>query len=154
MRRAAVWLILLLAFAGIADAAYLAESETTGTPLVCNIQGLSGCNIVAQSAYSRLFGFPIADYGVLFYAVLFALAALETVLAAVILRRVIQALALLGVLASVIFVFIQIGLIRAICVYCMASAAISFFIFACALPLERRRLRKQGTLPVVLPVAH
>ncbi|MBU6323682.1 MAG: vitamin K epoxide reductase family protein [Patescibacteria group bacterium] len=151
MKRAAVWLILLLTFVGIADAAYLAESETTGTPLVCNIQGLTGCNVVAQSEYSRLFGIPVADYGVAFYAVLFALAALEVALVAVAIRRTIQALALVGVLTSAVFVYVQLALIHAICIYCMASAFISLLIFICSLPLEHWPSKKRAdALPIRL----
>src|SRR5450756_2536745 len=96
MKRVGVVLILILAFAGLADSAYLAQHEASGTPLLCNIQNLSGCNIVANSQYSHIFGIPTAEFGVLFYSILFVLAALELVIFDRLLRRVLQGFALIG----------------------------------------------------------
>src|SRR3989338_6577488 len=80
MKRIGVVAVLILAFLGLANSAYLAQQETSGDPLLCNIQNFSGCNIVAASEYSKLFGIPLAEYGVLFYGILFVLAALELVI--------------------------------------------------------------------------
>lgn len=143
MKRTGIIFIIFLAFCGLADSMYLAQHETAGTPLLCNIQGLSGCNVVAQSSYSHLFGIPLADYGILFFAILFVLAALELVLFDQLLRRVIQAVALGGFLASIVFMIIQVFLIGAICVYCTASAAITLIVFITAWfiePIKKRVL--------------
>jgi len=136
MKRIGVVGILILAFCGIANSAYLAESEITGTPLICDIQNLSGCNIVANSQYSQLFGIPLAEYGVLFYGILFVLAALELVLFDRVLRRVLQGISLIGVLASLYFTAIQVFFIGAFCIYCLASALIALFIFILATLIE------------------
>src|ERR1035437_1690346 len=103
MKRIGVVAILFLAFCGLADSAYLAEHEINGTPLICNIQNLSGCNIVADSTYSHVFGVPLAEFGVLFYGILLVLAALELVLFDKLLRRVLQGLSLIGVISSLYF---------------------------------------------------
>jgi uncharacterized membrane protein len=133
MRRAAIWLILLAAFCGIANSSYIAQSESSGTPLICNIAGFSGCNIVAQSPYSHLFGISLAEYGLAFFSLLFVLAAVELAARNLPLRRAIQGLGLLGLLASVVFEAIQFFIIGALCIYCAASAvlALLIFIFAC-----------------------
>lgn len=141
MKRIGVIFILFLSFCGLADSMYLAQNETAGTPLLCNIQGLSGCNIVAQSSYSHLFGIPLADYGILFFSILFVLAALELVLFDQLLRRVIQIAALGGFLASIVFMIIQVFLIGALCVYCTASAAITLIVLVTAWFIEPRRKR-------------
>ena len=154
MKRAGVVLILLLAFGGIADAAYLAQHEASGEPLLCNIEYLSGCNTVAQSPYSHLFGIPLAEYGILFYGVIFVLAALELVVFDRLLRRLLQGAALLGVLASLVFTLIQIFLIGALCVYCLASALITLLIFTFASmlePLRPRRTHAQSRAPLSMP---
>lgn len=143
MKRFGVVFILLLAFCGVADSAYLAQHEIDGTPLICNIQNLSGCNIVAASQYSQLFGIPLAEYGVLFYGILFVLAALELVLFDRVLRRALQAAALIGLLASLYFTFVQVFMIGAYCIYCIASAFIAFLIFIFATLIEP--LRNGGT---------
>lgn len=154
MKRAAVWLILILAFCGIADSAYIAESISTGTPLICNIGNLDGCNIVAQSPYSVLFGIPLADYGLLFYGILFLLAAIEIAVVSKLIRRLIQAVAILGFIASVVFVYIQVELIGAICIYCMASATITLLVFLLSLTLEswKRIRRNEDRLPITISI--
>jgi uncharacterized membrane protein len=136
MKRWGVALILILAFAGLADSAYLAQHEASGTPLICDIQNLSGCNIVANSQYSHIFGIPTAEFGVLFYSILFVLAALELVLFDRLLRRVLQVFALIGLIISVITTLTQIFLINALCIYCLASALITVLIFILATLIE------------------
>ncbi len=132
-------MILVLAFFGLADSAYLLQHEATGTPLICDIQNLTGCNIVANSEYSQIFGEPVAAYGVIFYGILFALAAFELVLFDRLLRRVLQVVALFGILSSLYFTALQVFFINAFCVYCLASAIIAFAIFVLATLIEPLR---------------
>ena len=139
MKRIGVVAILLLAFLGVADSAYIAQNEINGTPLICNIQNLTGCNIVANSQYSYLFDIPLAEYGVLFFGIIFALAALELVLFDRLLRRVLQGAALVGVLASIYFTSLQIFFIGAFCIYCIASALITLLILIFATLIEPLR---------------
>lgn len=129
-------IILLLAFCGLADTAYLAQHEADGTPLLCNIQNLSGCNIVAQSPYSQIMGVSLAQWGLLFYGILFCIAALELALARREARLVIQGLATFGFFASLYFTALQIFVISALCIYCLASAVLTILIFVAALFLE------------------
>jgi uncharacterized membrane protein len=136
MKRFAVIGILALSFCGLANSVYLAQHEISGTPLLCNIQNLTGCNIVANSPYSLIFGVPIAEYGVLFFAILFVLAGLELVLSDRLLRRVLQGISLLCVLASLYFISLQVFFINAFCIYCIASAIITFLILVCATLIE------------------
>lgn len=143
MKRAGVVLILLLALFGLADSIYLAQSNLNGTPLLCSADGLSDCNAVTASEYSRLFGVPIAELGVLFYGIVFVLAALEIVIFDQLLRRALQALSLVGILSSLYFTFIQKFIIGAFCTYCLASTlvALLIFIFASLIePLRRRAI--------------
>ncbi|MBI4066055.1 vitamin K epoxide reductase family protein [Candidatus Kaiserbacteria bacterium] len=144
MKRIGVVFILILAFFGLADSSYLAQHELSGEPLICNIQNLSGCNIVAASQYSRVFGIPLAEYGVLFYGVLFILAALELVIFNRLLRRTLQLISVIGIISSLYFTFVQVYFIGAFCIYCLASAIIAFLIFACASFIEpiRKNMKK------------
>lgn len=139
MKRAGVIVVLALAFCGLADSAYITQHEATGTPLLCNIQNLSGCNIVSHSPYSRFLGVPLAEYGLLFYGILFALAALELVVADRLLRRVLQIAALLGLAGSLYFTFLQVFVINALCVYCLGSALIALLIVVAATLIEPLR---------------
>ncbi len=136
MKRLGVVGILILAFFGLADSVYLAQHEAGGTPLLCNIQNFSGCNIVAASPYSHIFGIPLAEFGVLFYGIVFVLAALEIVIFDRLLRRVLQATSLIGVIASLYFTLVQVFLIGAFCIYCLASALITLLILILASLIE------------------
>lgn len=129
-------MILLLAFFGLADSIYLAQSESSGAPLLCAARGFSDCNAVATSPYSRLFGVPVAELGVLFYSIVFVLAALELVVFDQLLRRALQALALVGILSSLYFTFIQLFVINAFCIYCFVSTCIALLIFILASLIE------------------
>jgi uncharacterized membrane protein len=123
--------LLVLAFLGIADSSYLAYTALSGSKLVCSIKGLDGCNVVAQSIYSHLFGIPLGLYGVVFYSLLFILAALVIIVPRRFAHDALAALGILGFIASVFFMLIQVFLIKAVCVYCLGSAIIS--LFACIL---------------------
>lgn len=147
MKRLSVVGILILSFFGLADALYLAQHELSGTPLLCNIQNLSGCNIVANSPYAYIFGIPIAEFGVLFYVLLFILAALELVLFDRLIRRVLQGVSLVCILASLYFLMLQVFFIGAFCIYCSASAVVTLLIFILATRLEPLRRKGVPTAP-------
>ncbi len=134
--RAAVWLILLLAFVGLANSSYIAKSDRAGIPLICTLEASQGCSQVAESPYSHVLGIPVAQFGLFFYGLLFILCALELTLARIQTRRVIQALSALGLIASAYFVFIQISIINAFCIYCVASAIFTLLIFGIAYFIE------------------
>lgn len=151
MKRIGVISILILAFLGLADSAYLAQHEASGVPLLCNIQNLSGCNIVAASEYSRLFGIPLAEYGVLFYSVLFVLAALELVIFNRLLRRILQIISLVGIVSSLYFTIIQVYFIGAFCIYCLASAVIALLILISASFIEPIRKKPKSNPNDVIP---
>jgi len=136
MKRAGVVFILILAFFGLADSAYIAQTEASNTPLICNVDNLSGCNIVASSPYAHLFGIPLAEYGVVFYSLIFILAALELALFNRLLRRIIQGISLIGVVASLYFTLIEIFVINALCIYCLVSAFITLLVLIVASFIE------------------
>lgn len=123
------WAVLIFSFLGIADSAYLAEHTGSNPPPSCSINGVfDGCRIVAESAYSHLFGIPLGVYGVVFYGTIFILAALALVTVSVYATHLLRMLAIIGALASAVFIYIQIFLIGALCLYCVTSAVISFII--------------------------
>ncbi len=132
-------ILLALAFLGLADAWYLTQSAFTDTALVCNLGSvLDGCNIVAQSEYSRFLGIPLALYGVVLYAFIFVLAALLMVSHVRIIYRALMVLGLVGAIFSLVFLFIQFALIKAICIYCIGSAVIALLIWLVTYRLWKR----------------
>jgi uncharacterized membrane protein len=138
-KRWAIIAILVLAFFGLADSFYLAEHAKTGAPLICTIEGLSDCNTVAASPYSRMFGIPVADFGVVFYSFVFIMAALELVLVNRQLRRMLQVLSVIGIAVSVYSTIVQKFFIKAFCVYCLVSSLITVLMLILATQIEPLR---------------
>jgi uncharacterized membrane protein len=153
-KRLGVTIILVLAFCGLADSTYLTQNELNNVPLLCNIQNLSGCNIVTNSQYSRVLGVPVAELGLAFYGLIFIIAALEIVLLDPRLRRALQVLSLLGILASLYSSFLQIFVIKAFCIYCLASTFTTLVIFICASLIEPVRRKKQEQAPTESPPSY
>jgi len=151
MKRLGVVGILILAFAGLADSAYIAQHEASGTPLLCNIQNFSNCNVVAASSYSHLFGVPLAYYGIMFYSIMFILAALEIVIFDQLLRRMLQAASIVGLVSSLYFVFVQMFFIGAFCIYCSLSGLITLLIFILATLIEPIRKQIATATPPLTP---
>jgi uncharacterized membrane protein len=131
MKRTVLIAMIVLSLIGLADSLYLAQHKADGTPLLCNIENLSGCNVVANSAYSYLFGIPLAEFGVVFYAVMLLLALFEYFFSHIHARRLLHLTALLGIISSAYFMYVQLFLIKALCVYCIGSAIIALILFGC-----------------------
>lgn len=139
-------LVFALSFFGIADSWYLYQSAVTDTALTCDIgAGLDGCNIVAQSPYSYVFGIPLALYGVGFFSLMFVIAAALTILPSRMLYGALLALSIFGSLASLVFLYIQFALIEALCIYCIASAAIVALMLLVSWQLWRRHAPEGST---------
>lgn len=116
-----------VAVLGLLDAAYLTAKHYQGVPPACSL--LKGCEVVTTSAYATVLGVPVALGGAVYYFFSIVLLALFLEFR----RRVfLQLLFLLvsgGLLATAWFVFVQIFILQAICLYCMASAASTVILF-------------------------
>jgi uncharacterized membrane protein len=149
MTRAPYLIVLvLLAFVGIADSVYLAESAMTDTALVCDISGFDGCNVVAQSPYAHLFEIPLGVYGVVFYFALLLLLGLVKYAPRRLWYQLLMGVSAVGVIASLYFLAIQFFLIQATCIYCLVSALVTFVTFPLTVLLYKRFAPQ---LPAVIP---
>lgn len=136
-RKLLVGLLVALSVIGIADSAYLSMHAASGAPLVCDLAaGLDGCNQVANSPYSQFMGIPLAYIGLAFYGLFFLITLAAYVMSAHKTHHIaITALSAAASLASVVFLYIQLALIQALCVYCVISALLTFFSLPIALLL-------------------
>jgi uncharacterized membrane protein len=102
--------------------------------------GTGGCDTVQASPYSDFLGIPVALYGVIGYAILFALslAAAQRPDAAR-LGTGLAILASLGFLFTAYLTALELFVIHAICRWCVASAAIITGIMVLSLAPVRRR---------------
>jgi uncharacterized membrane protein len=123
--RARLWdaLTALVALVGLVDASYLTIEHLSGRNVRCMI--VSGCDEVLQSGYATVAGqVPVASLGALAYFVVFSLATLALFGYAGA-RRLVPVVVALMFLATVWFVYLQAFVIRAYCVYCLLSAAVT-----------------------------
>ena len=114
--RALRLLAVLAALAGIAVAGYLTWSHYADGSLVCPIGG-GGCETVQESEYAKLAGIPVAVLGLSAYVVILALLLWDPPVA----RLAAAALSLTGLLFSVYLLVVQLFVIDAICVWCLAN---------------------------------
>jgi len=109
---------------GIGVATYITIADSGGGAPVC-LAGGSGCQTVASSTYSHLFGINIAVFGIVGYVLLLAAALLRGDAA----RMVGFGVSLVGFGYSVYLTYLELFKIEAICQWCVASAALMTILF-------------------------
>jgi len=128
-----VFLLTLLIVFGIIDAGYLTYEHYRQVIPPCTINHLfpiaSDCGKVLRSSYSVVFGIPLAALGVIQYSFL-----LIAIISLTIYRKkiftywfILQSMA--GAIFSLYFMYLQLIVLKSICIYCTLSAIISFTIF-------------------------
>jgi uncharacterized membrane protein len=128
--------ILIIAIIGIGDAGYLLFEHLTGGVPNCTI--LEGCEVVTTSVYSEVFGIPVALFGVTYYISMAALMVLWFDKKNVIALKLAGYFSWAGIVASAWFVYLQLVILKAICIYCMGSAISSTLIFILAQTLLKK----------------
>lgn len=128
-----IGLMYLFALIGLLDATYLTIKHYSGEALNCSI--LDGCHLVTSSEYATIGPVSVALMGAIYY--LFVLVVLVVVWQTKKDRiiRFISLFPIVGFLASLYFVYLQIFVIEALCLYCLISATSSTLLFISGLVL-------------------
>jgi uncharacterized membrane protein len=105
----------LVAVAGLAVAGYLTWVHFEDAALVCVAGG--GCETVQESEYAEIAGVPVALLGLGAYAAILVLLAWDAPTA----RLGAAMLALVGLVFSMYLLALQLFVIDAICVWCLAN---------------------------------
>ncbi|HMQ54309.1 MAG TPA: vitamin K epoxide reductase family protein [Anaerolineae bacterium] len=119
-------LVPLLAVLGLGVAAYLAYVEVNQVTAVCGPVG--DCNRVQASPYAQLLGVPVAGWGILSYVIIIGLWIGQRVAGAERANFMVLALVgltLLGTIFSIYLTVLELVVIRAVCLWCLSSAAIT-----------------------------
>lgn len=115
-----------LALIGLGDAVFLLTKHYVGT---INCAVWSGCQEVLISSYSTLFGIPIALFGVLYYLFILFNVLAYWQSAKNIFANILTFIPIVGFLFSLYLIYLQLFIIKYICIYCMLSALSSTLIF-------------------------
>ena len=128
-----IWGFVILSFIGFLDATYLTAKHYLGIPINCSL--FEGCEKVTSSQYATIFDIPVSLAGAGYYLLIFVLmiAYLDTKKERIL--YFISRLALLGFIASLWFLYLQLFVIKAICLYCMISFTTSTLLFILGLIL-------------------
>ena len=105
----------IIALAGLVVAGYLTWVHFDDAALVCVAGG--GCETVQKSEYAEIAGIPVAALGVVAYGIVLGLVAWDTPGA----RLGAAMLALVGLLFSGYLLALQLFVIDAVCVWCLAN---------------------------------
>lgn len=119
--------LAVTAFVGLTDALYLTIKHFTNSVPNCTL--LSGCAEVTTSVYSTFLNIPVALLGSIFYLTILLLSVFVLDRKDARVFHFLCLLSPLGFLASLWFVFLQLFILKAICLYCMVSAVTSTVIF-------------------------
>jgi len=135
-------ILAVLDVIGLAIASYLSVVELSGGVPVCG--PLHGCETVAQSDYSRIAGVPVAVYGVGLSLVLLTLAISwwRTNFYGLLLAH--YGLSLAGVIFELYFLYLQIAVIHAVCVWCTSYGLSLILRFVIALIVWLRQPRPES----------
>jgi uncharacterized membrane protein len=125
---------LALVALGLIVTVYLSYVKLTDVPMACVAGGAFNCDVVQNSAYSRLFGIPIAWLGLGTYLILGVLLVLENRIG--LLRDygiiLVFGIALFAFIYSVFLVYVQVAILQALCPWCLAHELIMTFFFIAA----------------------
>jgi uncharacterized membrane protein len=129
--------VVVLALVGAAISAYVLAARLGGSDLYCST---GGCETVQSSRYAELLGVPVAALGLGAY-----LAIAASVFAGPAGRVIGAAVALAGVVFSAYLLVVQLTVIDAVCLWCLANDAVATGLAAAVL-LRLRRLDGAGGL--------
>ncbi|MCL4437432.1 vitamin K epoxide reductase family protein [Patescibacteria group bacterium] len=131
---------------GFLDSFYLTVKHYLNSPLNCSV--LAGCDKVTASAYAEIYGVPVPLLGVIFYLAFFILffvfsfSPSEGRFKKKRIARFMVFAAFLGVAFSAWLLFLQIAVIKALCLYCLVSDTAAAIIFVLSMILLFRYKEK------------
>ncbi|MBI2506750.1 MAG: vitamin K epoxide reductase family protein [Candidatus Colwellbacteria bacterium] len=132
---------LILSLIGLIDASYLTAKHYTGTPINCSF--LNQCDKVTTSEYATAVGIPIALLGAIYYLTVFILSAIYLDKKRERILNFTARLTTVGFLISLWLVYLQLFVIKAICIYCVISAATSTLLFVLGIITLKRGLTQK-----------
>ena len=136
-------ILIVLGVLGIVDAGYLAYEHFSNTLPPCTTNIFSDCGKVLRSKYSEIFNIPLAIFGLVYYLTVTSSLFLIIKLKVKKTRLFLLILTGFGFLFSIYLIYLQIIVIKSICLYCMGSALISTLLFVISqvgFPKERKEL--------------
>jgi uncharacterized membrane protein len=136
---------LILVVIGIAISGYLSYTKLTDTSVVCTESGAVNCEVVQSSSYSKFMGIEVAYLGFATYLLLGALILLQNRIGFLQEYGVtlVFGITLFAFLFSMWLVYVQVALLQALCLWCLAHEITMTLLFI----VSGLRLRQMLTAP-------
>jgi uncharacterized membrane protein len=117
---------IVLSVLGILTAGYMTWAELTNNETVCIDAGSIDCAAVADSAYAKTFGIPVALLGLVGYVAILGVLVLEDQfhLLAAYGRTLVVGMALFGVIFQTYLTYVEAAVLEKWCQWCVASYVI------------------------------
>lgn len=128
-------IIVIFSVIALCVSVYLSISKAMSLTVPCDITG--GCETVLTSKYSQILGVPLSTVGIAYFSLV-----MVTALLANHYKRAGQMLTLflaVGSIASLIFLFLQFLVIRAVCQYCLVTDLATIAMLFLDINIEHRR---------------
>jgi len=116
-------ILFLLSISATLLSGYLWYQELLHTNTVCLVSG-AGCNSILQSPYAKLWGFPVAGWGVFYYLFLSLIIALRFEMRHFYLEMIFRILVAIGLMFVLYFRYIEFIVLRQFCDRCWLSSVI------------------------------
>lgn len=128
----------LVASLGLGVSVYLAWFYLRNEPVPCSTSFWhAGCFIVQESSYASLLGIPIPLWGIAYYLTAMAVALRGVWFSWVVRTKLLLLVTGGGFLFSLSLTFLEAFIIRAWCVFCVASALVATGLFVIAIGASR-----------------
>lgn len=135
-----IYATLLFGFLGFLDATYLSILHYKHAIPPCTVT--NGCETVLTSSFSTIYGVPIALLGAGFYVAVIAVSILLITNPKDLFYKALYLLADVGMIVSIILIYIQFGVLKAWCQYCVFSEVLSLGIFISAILIWKNQKKK------------
>ncbi len=121
------YLLLIISFLGFMDLSYPTILRFKNITPNCSL--INGCETVLTSKYSTVGNIPISLIGALYYLVLIGLSSIFIYKKRAVYKHVFLYLATIGLAISLIYLSIQIFVLKALCEYCGFSDLMALGVF-------------------------
>lgn len=129
-------IFLIIAFVGFVDAFYLTINYYSNSIPPCFVA--QGCDVVTTSQYAKLLGIPIALLGTLYYLFVFSLGLYYLDKKSLAVLGALPIITAVGFIFSLYLVYLQLFVLKALCIYCLFSAGSSTSLFLISLFLKKK----------------
>ena len=129
------FILIFFSFVGVVLSGILIEhhispaTDSSFVQAVCDIGGKSGCDAVNQSDASSLLGMPLAFWGFLYYAIVFAFSSLYVKYRQTSLIRIVFYLTLIAILVDVTLLLYSLIVVETVCNLCILTYLATLGVF-------------------------